>query len=175
MAKVLSKEKLTMDIVSMLEKGMERRQICEKLLKSAKVSRGTVDRGIKAAKVVISKRNEQREAIRLSVTTEEIQKAAKDAIISDLELEAILCTIATGKIKIQEIVQGVGVLRDVSPSEITKAIDLIFKKRGSNAPTKLAHTTKDGDDIPQYDLSKYTDDELRLIAEMQSKGRISQA
>lgn len=126
-----------MDILSMLEKGMERKQICEKLIKTAKVSKGTIDRGIKAAKVVLSKRNEEKEAARLSVTTEEIQKAAKEAIISDLEIEAVLCNIIKGGYQVQEIVKGGVILKDVTPSEIVNAAKVIFLKRGSNAAIKL--------------------------------------
>ena len=49
------------------------------------------------------------------------------------------------------------------------------KMDGDYAPTKVAQTNKDGEDLPQYDLSKLSDAELRLIAEIQSKGRVSEA
>lgn len=177
MAKVASKEKRILDITSMLEQGLERKQILQKLSKTCKVSQRTIDDEIKAAKVVLSKRNEEKEAARLSVTTEEIQKAAKEAIISDLEIEAVLCNIIKGSYTVQEILKGGVALRDVSPTEITNAAKVLFTKRGSNAPTKIANTDTNGKDVPreQFDLSKLSDAELRLIAEIQSKGRISEA
>jgi hypothetical protein len=177
MAKVASKEKRILDITSMLEQGLERKQILQKLSKTCKVSQRTIDNEIKAAKVVLSKRNKEKEAARLSVTTEEIQKAAKEAIISDLEIEAVLCNIIKGNYHVHEIVKGGVILREVSPMEMINAAKTIYTKRGSNAPTKIAQTNKEGNDIPQnnFDLSKLSDAELRLIAEIQSKGRVSEA
>ena len=44
---------------------------------------------------------------------------------------------------------------------------------GYKAPTKIANTNKNGDDIEQIDYSQYTDAELRTLAKLQSKGRAS--
>jgi hypothetical protein len=136
MAKIASKQKRITDIVFMLEQGMERKAILQKLSKTCKVSSRTLDNEIKEAKVILTERNSQREAVRLATTTETIKEAVKEALLSDLELEAILCKIAAGKMEVEQIFGENVVLREVTPSEMVNAIDKLFKKRGSNAPTK---------------------------------------
>lgn len=136
MAKVASKQKRITDIVSMLEQGMERKAILQKLAKSCKVSARTLDNEIKEAKNIVSERNKQREEVRLTTTAETIKEAVKGALLSDLELEAILCKIAAGKMEVEQVFGENVILREVTPSEMVNAIDKLFKKRGSNAPTK---------------------------------------
>jgi hypothetical protein len=135
-AKLASKQKRISDIASMLEQGLERKEICEKLLKTAKVSKGTIDREIKEAKTILSERNKQKEVIRQEQVSTTLKESINEALLSDLELEAILCKIATGNLEIQEWIKGKPIIRGVTPTEITNAIDKIYKKRGSNAPTK---------------------------------------
>jgi len=54
------------------------------------------------------------------------------------------------------------------------AIAELNKMEGDYAPTKIAQTNKDGDDVKPYDLSKLSDDELRILAKIQSKGGVSE-
>jgi hypothetical protein len=136
MTKIVSKQKRITDIVSMLEQGMERKAILQKLAKSCKVSARTLDNEIKEAKNIVSERNKQREEVRLTTTAETIKEAVKGALLSDLELEAILCKIAAGKMEVEQVFGENVILREVTPSEMVNAIDKLFKKRGSNAPTK---------------------------------------
>ncbi len=79
--------------------------------------------------------------------TVEITEAAKDGLKTDLELEVILCQIASNNVSVQEWVSGEVVLRDVSPSETIQAIAQLFKKRGSYAPIKTAATDTKGNDV----------------------------
>lgn len=146
MAKVVSKQKRIDDIVPMLEEGIETKQILRKITESYGVSIASVEKDIKDAKLIVAERNRQKEAIRVDITTKVLKKVLEKAIRSDMELEAILCTIATGNAKVEEIVQGKAVFRGITPSEMTNAIDKIFKKRGSNAPTKVAQTDVEGND-----------------------------
>lgn len=136
MTKVASKRKRIDDIVSMLEKGMERKDILQKISKSCKASARTIDNEIKEAKKVLSERNEQKEAIRQHQTSETLKEAVNEAILSDIEIEAVLCNIIKGGYQVEELVRGKVVLRDVSPMEIVNAAKTIYAKRGSNAPTK---------------------------------------
>lgn len=136
MAKVVSKQKRIDDIVSMLEMGIETKDILRKVTESYGISISSVEKDIKEAKTIHSERNKQREDVRLSVTTEALKNELNEAIISDLELEAILCTIAQGNLQVEEIIRGEAVLRNVLPSEQISAIDKLFKKRGTYAPTK---------------------------------------
>ncbi len=165
MAKVASKDKRILDIVSMLEKGLERKQILQKLAKTCKVSARTLDNETKEAKTILAERNKKKEQIRQDQTEQELKESLSEAIKSDLELEAILCTIATGSIKIEEIIAGDAVLRGVTPYEQISAIDKIFKKRGSNAPTKVANTNEKGEYIaptPQIVINQYNGDAIEI-------------
>lgn len=135
-AKIASKQKRIDDIVLMLERGLERKEILQQLAKTCKVSARTIDDEIKDAKIELKKRNDEKEAIRLSVTSVEYAQVVKGQIISDTELEVILCKIATGNIEVEEFIKGVPFLRGVSPSEQIQAIDKLYKKRGTYAPIK---------------------------------------
>lgn len=139
MAKVASKQKRILDIVSMLEQGMERKQILQKVAKTCKVSARTLDNEIKEAKEVLAERNKQKEAIRQAQTSETLKEAVNEAILSDLQIEAILCNVIAGEYQVEEIVRGGVVLRDVSPMEIVAAAKTIYAKRGSNAPARVDH------------------------------------
>jgi hypothetical protein len=136
MAKVVSKQIRIDEIVSMLEQGMETKDILRKITENYGIGKSSVEKYIKEAKVIHSERNKQREEVRLSVTTEVLKNELNEAILSDMELEAILCTIAKGNIEVEEIIRGQAVLRNVLPSEQIGAIDKLFKKRGTYAPTK---------------------------------------
>ena len=83
--------------------------------------------------------NEQRAA--------DIAEAAKNGLKTDLELEQILCQFASNNLQVADFIKGEVVLRGVQPMEIMKAIELLYKKRGSNAPAKIAPTKVDGSDI----------------------------
>lgn len=135
-SKISSKQKRVIGITDMLSKGMERKEILQKLAKTCKVSNRTIDNEIKEAKTIIAERNKETEVIRLSVTKQMTEEAIKEGLKSDLELEVILCQIASGNIEVQEWIKGEAVLRSVSPMEVINATKTIFAKRGSNAPEK---------------------------------------
>lgn len=78
----------------------------------------------------------------------ETEEAVKKGLKSDLELEMILCQIASGNVEVEEWIKGESVLRSVSPMEVINAAKVIFTKRGSNAPTKVAQTNAAGEDVP---------------------------
>jgi predicted DNA-binding protein YlxM (UPF0122 family) len=136
MAKVASREKRIADIALMLEQGMERKKILQKIAKTCKVSARTVDDDIKAAKLVLHSRNQQKEAIRQAQTTESMQKAINEAILSDMEIEAILCNVIKGNISTESILGENVIIKGVTHSDIINAAKVIYAKRGSNAPTK---------------------------------------
>ena len=161
MAKVASRQKRVMDILPMLEKGMERKDIVQKIRKTFGVSERSVDNAIKEAKKILEERNKQNEAIRQEQTTQALKESLNEAIISDLELEGILCTIATGNIKVEEIIKGEAVLRDISPMEQIAAIDKLYKKRGSYAPVKSANTDPNGN--PVAPAPPFTDAQVKGI------------
>jgi hypothetical protein len=146
LVKVASKQKRINEIVSMLEKGMERKAILQKLTKTYKVSNGTIDKEIKEAKSILFERNEHKENIRVATTTNTLKEAINEAILSDLEIEAILSKIVSGNMQVEQIIDGTPILRDITPNEVINAAKVIYTKRGSNAPTKVAQTDTKGND-----------------------------
>jgi hypothetical protein len=142
-----NKQNIINDIVSMIEKGMETKDILRNIAESCGKSIRSIEGYIKEAKDVVNKRNEAKEAVRLSTITEEYKEALNEAIISDIEIESILCTIARGNLEVEQIIAGNAVLRGVSPMEQIAAIDKLYKKRGSYAPIKQAATDSEGKDI----------------------------
>lgn len=169
MAKVASKDKRIADIVLMLEAGKERKHILQKLAKTCKVSARTIDGEIKEAKEVIRTRNEQKEVIRKATMSTDYAEAVKGQIISDTEIEAILCKIVTANVNVQEFIKGVPVLRDVSPMEIIQAAKTLYAKRGSNAPIKSANVNPDGTPIEQQRVTMTVDQLEDLKKSIESK------
>lgn len=138
---VAVKQKRIADIALMLEEGMETKTILRKLTKAYGKSISTFEKEIKSAKEIVNKRNAEKEAIRQSLLTEEYKNALNEAIISDIEIEAILCKLVTGNMQVSEMVLGIPVLRDITPTEIIQAAKTLYTKRGSNAPTRQDLTT----------------------------------
>ncbi len=155
-----SKKKRIIDITTMLIEGMERREILQKLSKTYKVSPRTIDSEIKEAKVVIYGRNRETEEIRLRVSSQMTEEAVKQGLKSDLELELILSKIACAEVKVEEWLKGRAILREISPLEIIKAIEVLYKKRGSYAPDKHELSLK-----PAIDYSKLSDEVLSQLLE----------
>lgn len=78
-----------------------------------------------------------------------VEKANKDKVVSDAlkkiltqaEVDAVLCSIIAGSFVVEEIVVWEGNVstytRNVNASEVSRAIDLYNKRFGSNAPVKI--------------------------------------
>lgn len=131
----------------MLLKGHSRKEIIQTITKDYKVSFGAIDKWIKSARPGVAKLQEEAEAIRVKETTDAQVAAVKEGLLTDIEIEMVLCRIITGGFKIQEIIKDGVVLRDVTPQEIVAAARTIYTKRGSNAPTKTASTNTKGQDV----------------------------
>lgn len=152
MRKDASKEKRISDIVLMLEEGKETKDILRKLSESCGKSKRTFEDEIKTAKDIVFKRNEEKEAIRQATMSVEYAEAVKEAIISDVEIEAILCKLVTGNMEVLDMIQGVPTLRGITPTEIIQAAKTLYTKRGSNAAAKIDHTTL-GEKINQQTIT----------------------
>jgi hypothetical protein len=144
---VTSKQQHILRVTELLEKGTETRDVIREMAAVSGRSVRAIEGYITEAKRVLNERNKQKELIRQSQVSVTLKEAINETIISDLELEAILCQIAKGNVGIEEWVKGESVLRGVTPLEVTSAIRTLFTKRGSNAPTKIAQTDTRGNDI----------------------------
>lgn len=136
----ISKAKGVEICIKLLQLGRSRKLIIEELAGICNASERTVDNWIKEASGTVKGRQEQAENIRLMQMDARISDAVKEGLLSDMEIELILCKIICGGIKIEEFVKGVPILRGVTPTEATNAAKAIYTKRGSNAPFKAEHS-----------------------------------
>jgi hypothetical protein len=135
------------DIAKDLANGKERAEILRKYAKKWQISPRSIDRYLNPAKVIAKSMANLKDSVVKTAIIDETEKAIRAGLKSDLELELILSQIASGNVQITEWIKGEAVLRNVTPTEIVNAAKTIFTKRGSNAPTKIAQTDKDGNDI----------------------------
>lgn len=136
----ISKAKGVELCTDLLQKGKSRKEILQEITKICKASDKTIDNWMKGARAVVQERQQEAESIRLMQMDAAITDAAKEGLLSDMEIELVLCKIISGDIKIEEWVKGVPVLRGVTPTEVINAAKTIYLKRGSNAPAKVEHS-----------------------------------
>lgn len=93
------------------------------------------------------------------VIGKDAQEDLLKAIATEDELDAVLSQIAFGNLEVEEWIKGEPVLRGVSPMEQIAAADKLYKRKGSYAPTKLANTDSEGNDIkhPQMDDKQFNE------------------
>jgi hypothetical protein len=117
--------------------GESRKDILPFLVKTYHVSESTVTKWMKVASITVKERQQQAEALRVKEMDAATTEALKSGLKSDLELEAFLSQIAMDGVTVEQILaEGVVITRSATPSERLKAVELLWKKRGSYAPTK---------------------------------------
>ena len=131
----------------MLIRKQSRQAIVQEITTTYKVSAGAIDKWIRVARPLVEKRIKELEEVRVNQLDETFAEAVKEGLLSDIEIELILCKVISGGIEVEEWVKGKPILRGITPTEIINAAKAIYQKRGSNAPTKIAATNKDGEDI----------------------------
>jgi hypothetical protein len=131
----------------MLIRKLSRQEIVQSITSEYKASAGAIDKWIRVARPIAESRSKDLEVIRVNQMEASIAEAVKAGLLSDMEIEMMLCKIISGDMKVEEWIKGDIVLRNVTPMEQIQAAKTIYAKRGSNAPTKVATTTKDGEDI----------------------------
>ncbi|HXP48999.1 MAG TPA: hypothetical protein VN922_03550 [Bacteroidia bacterium] len=146
-------------ITECLEKGDSVASIIQTFTKQWLVSERTVRTCIALAKENISERNKTKAAIIEEVRKEAIAKAAKEQVMSDLEIEGVLCSIVKGEYMLEEqkIIDGTmqTVKRKPTHYDVILAADKLWKKRGSY-PVEKQHP-ENQTLILQYNLQKPED------------------
>lgn len=123
-----------------LRNGWERKNILQEFTKIYKVSIKTFDTRLKAATKAIQT---ELDIIRNKVDDSVIKQseALKLKIMSQVEVDAKLCDIISGKPQLVQLLNSQGKVfkAEITPSlaDITKAIDLYNKRFGSNAPAVI--------------------------------------
>ena len=131
-----------LEAATLLESGKERKDILQIFSEKYDAKPRTVDNLLKAAREIVAERNVERERTRVEVMTATVTEATQEAIISDMEIEAILCRIITGHMDVEEMLRGEPILRSVTPFEIIAAADKLWKKRGTYAAEKKLDVTE---------------------------------
>lgn len=137
----------------MLSAKKTRGEIVQSLSTEYKVSARCVDNWIKEARIVLQERQQQAEEIRVRETDVAITDAVQQGLLSDIEIEAVLCRIVVGGMKIEQLLEEGVIVRDVTPFEMINAARTIYQKRGSNAPTKVAATNGKGEDVKPISIT----------------------
>jgi hypothetical protein len=145
-----------------------------------------VEKWILAARPIVAERQKEAERIRaeedkaatiesakrLNITQDRIaEQYAKMAFYDpETELKEIVSRRQGDKSddKDEEAILSYGKLLGIKASDVKGALDSLCKLFGFNAPDKADITTHNSNPI---DYSKYTDAELRTIADLQRKGR----
>lgn len=134
--KVISQSKGIEICIEQMSLGKSRREILQYFTKNYKFSDSTIDKWARQARKTIESRKKEAEQIRIKETEQAIAESVKQGLKSDLELEVFLCQIAMGDLQIEDIIRGNTFIRNTSPIERIRAIEVIYKKRGSYAPEK---------------------------------------
>lgn len=136
----ISRAKGVETCIELLQSGKSRKEILQQIAESYKASTKTVDNWMREARVVVQGRRQEAETIRRMQMDETISDAVKEGLLSDMEIELILCKIISGEVEMEEWIRGKVILRTVTPTEVTNAAKAIYAKRGSNAAAKIEHS-----------------------------------
>jgi len=128
----------TREVLELLESGKSAAFIIKEYVDKKGVKRRTIERYIAFAKDLLSSRMKRRDAIieanRADVIAEEAEKWLK----SNLEIEARLCSIISGKVKFMRPVHtkdGIEMITSYPTcKEVINAMNILFKLRGAYKP-----------------------------------------
>jgi hypothetical protein len=123
------------EIAERLENGQSTTQIIKEYTLKRGLKRRTVERYIAFAKDLLDSRMKKREAIVEAVRADIIAEEAEKWLKSNLEMEARLCAIISGKVKFNRPVQtkeGVDVIICYPTcKEVIQAMSILFRLRGA--------------------------------------------
>jgi len=178
--KKASKQVIVDAIIKEIENGATRGKVVAKFCKKFQKSDRTIDSYWKIANEQYSERQQKAKEASDKAYIESSAQAAKQAVMSSQERKEVLTKLIRGEmvisVKSKEPNQPTIELQvDFDPLVSLKAIAELNKMDGSYAPTKVAQTDTEGKDVKPFDLSKLTDDELRILAKIQSNGGVSEA
>jgi len=120
-------------IAEYLEKGESTATILKEFTGRWKVTRGTIVTYLATAREIVAERNKIKQAAIETSHRQAINKVANEQILSDTELEALLCSIARGELILEKIVTQNGIEKIIKyrPThfDMVQAIDKLWKRR----------------------------------------------
>lgn len=135
-------------IVSQLRVGRIRSEILADIGELWRTPSRTFDRLFSEATKRFTETQQALEAARLDQLSTTAKNELNEAILTEMELDAIVSQIASGNCTVEEWVKGEAIIRQVNPTEVLNAVDKLYKRKGSYAPIKQATTKTDGTDVP---------------------------
>jgi hypothetical protein len=175
-----NKQVIIDSIIIDLEQGKSRAAVLSKIVKKCQCSDRTFDR---YWKIAMQQHTEKQQAIKEAVAEVDKQAAVaarKKAIMTSEERKEYLTKLIQGQVKVPytEVkwnpktgkFQTIKFVELAGHSVRVSAIAELNKMEGDHAPTKVACTTKDGEDIaPLLDYSKMSVEELQELKAIHDK------
>ena len=161
--------------------GKTRADLMAKFCAEYDISRASFDRAWKNAREVredvVAKAEAEAEKIVEKKLTKRLAEIQVEGILDKTEKLLILSAIARNQDYVCDPDTGEKTLVpwNFKTSERINAISELNRMQGDYAPTKVAATDKNGEDLPAYDLTKATDNDLRALAALQSTCRTGTA
>jgi hypothetical protein len=122
------------EIAEKIEEGLSTAEILKTYMQQWSLSRRSIERYMVLAQDLVSRRMQKRERVVESIRADIIAREAETWLKSNLELEARLCAIISGKVVFEKTLkQGKGIQQvKTYPTctEVINAIDILLKLRG---------------------------------------------
>lgn len=151
MAGKATKQVIVDAIIKEIEKGSTRGAVVSKFCKKFQKSDRTIDTYWKIANEQYSIRQQKAKEAADKVYIQSSADAAKEAVMSSIERKEVLSKIARGNFPLKKpmVINGKLRLVPVVPdwTERRNAIAELNKMEGDYAPTKIASTDKEGNDV----------------------------
>jgi len=150
------------DITDLLEEGWTSVAIIKKYMPEWGLTRRSIERYIVFAQDIVARRMQKRENIIEAVRADIIAKEAESWLKSNLEIEARLCAIISGKLVFDKTLKKGQETQHVKTyptcTEVINAIDILLKLRGVY---KAADAKRD--DPPIFKIIVRNEEEKRLV------------
>lgn len=122
------------EIAEKIEEGYTAVEIIKAYMQKWSLTRRSLERYIVLAQDLVARRMQRRERVVESVRADIIAREAEIWLKSNLELEARLCAIVSGKVVFEKVIRNGREVQQVKTrptcTEVINAIDLLLKLRG---------------------------------------------
>lgn len=135
--------------------GLPKQAIMAKFGENWRTPIDTFDKWYKVARTRYEDENKAKEAERQRILSETMKSEISALIATENEIDLILSQMVRGNVQIEKWKDGDCVLTDIAPADVIRAADLLYKRKGSYAPAKIAQTDKDGNDLIWQETKVY--------------------
>lgn len=126
--------------------GLPKQAIMAKFGENWRTPIDTFDKWYKVARTMYEDENKAKETERQRILSETMKDEISALIATENEIDLILSQMVRGNVQLEVWKDGTTQLKDIAPGDIVRAADLLYKRKGSYAPAKVAETDTDGND-----------------------------